>query len=179
MCLWYQRKSGDVIIFIGNMVIIVVCLVFMLFMEKIIKGVFCGDDSLLYFLKGCEFFDIQYIVNFMWNFEVKLFRKQYGYFCGRYVIYYDRGCIVYYDLLKLIFKFGVKYIKDWDYLEEFRRFFCDVVNLLNNCVYYMQLDDVVSEVYKIVFLGLFVYKSLVKYLFDKVFFRSLFIDGFC
>ena len=31
----------------------------------------------------------------MWNFEAKLFKKQYGYFCGRYVIHHDRGCIVY------------------------------------------------------------------------------------
>ena len=39
------------------------------------------DDSLLYFPKGCEFPDIQHTANLMWNFEAKLFRKQYGYFC--------------------------------------------------------------------------------------------------
>ena len=75
--------------------------------EKLIKGAFCGDDSLLYFPKGCEYPDIQQAANLMWNFEAKLFKKQYGYFCGRYVIHHDRGCIVYYDPLKLTYR-------DWE-----------------------------------------------------------------
>ena len=32
--------------------------------------------------KGCEYPDIQQAANLMWNFEAKLFKKQYGYFCG-------------------------------------------------------------------------------------------------
>ena len=87
--------------------------------------------------------------------------------------------IVYYDPLKLISKLGAKHIKDWDHLEEFRRSLCDVANSLNNCAYYTQLDDAVSEVHKTAPPGSFVYKSLVKYLSDKVLFRSLFIDGSC
>ena len=31
----------------------------------------------------------QQAANLMWNFEAKLFKKQYGYFCGRYVIHHD------------------------------------------------------------------------------------------
>ena len=176
-CIWYQRKSGDVTTFIGNTVIIAACLASMLPMEKIIKGAFCGDGSLLYFPKGCEFPDVQHSANLMWNFEAKLFKKQYGYFCGRYVIHHDRGCIVYYDPLKLISKLGAKHIKDWEHLEEFRRSLCDVAGSLNNCAYYTQLDDAVWEVHKTAPAGSFVYKSLVKYLSDKVLFRSLFIDG--
>lgn len=95
------------------------------------------------------------------------------------MIHHDRGCIVYYDPLKLISKLGAKHIKDWDHLEEFRRSLCDVANSLNNCAYYTQLDDAVSEVHKTAPPGSFVYKSLVKYLSDKVLFRSLFIDGSC
>ena len=176
-CLWYQRKSGDVTTFIGNTVIIAACLASMLPMDKAIKGAFCGDDSLLYFPKGCELPDVQQCANLMWNFEAKLYRKTYGYFCGRYVIHHDRGCIVYYDPLKLISKLGAKHIKDREHLEEFRRSLCDVASSLNNCAYYGQLDDAVGEVHKTAPPGSFVYKSLVKFLSDKVLFSSLFLDG--
>ena len=94
-CLWYQRKSGDVTTFIGNTVIVAACLASMIPMNKAIKAAFCGDDSLVYLPKGTELPDIQSAANLMWNFEAKLFRKTYGYFCGRYVIHHDRGAVVY------------------------------------------------------------------------------------
>lgn len=175
-CLWYQRKSGDVTTFIGNTVIIAACLSSMLPMDKLIKGAFCGDDSILYFPKGTEYPDIQSAANLMWNFEAKLFRKRYGYFCGRYLIHHDRGCIVYYDPLKLISKLGAKHVKDREHLEEFRRSLCDVAGSLNNCAYYTQLDDAIGEVIKTAPPGSFVFKSLVKFLSDKVLFQSLFLD---
>jgi len=175
-CLWYQRKSGDVTTFIGNTVIIAACLSSMLPMDSLIKGAFCGDDSILYFPKGSQFPDVQQCANLMWNFEAKLFRKKYGYFCGRYIIHHDRGCIVYYDPHKLISKLGAKHIKDREHLEEFRTSLCDVAGSLNNCAYYTQLDEAVSEVIKTAPPGSFVYKSLVKFLCDKRLFQSLFLD---
>ncbi len=48
VCLWYQRKSGEVTTFIGNTVIIGACFFSMLPMDSLIKGAFCGDDSFLY-----------------------------------------------------------------------------------------------------------------------------------
>ena len=99
-----SRKSGDVTTFIGNTIIIAACLSSMLPMERLIKGAFCGDDSILYSPKGTDFPDLQQGANLLWNFEAKLIRKRYGYFCGRYIIHHDRGCIVYYDPLKLISK---------------------------------------------------------------------------
>ncbi len=145
-------------------------------MDSLIKGAFCGDDSILYFPKGSQFPDVQQCANLMWNFEAKLFRKKYGYFCGRYIIHHDRGCIVYYDPLKLITKLGAKHIKDREHLEEFRTSLCDVAGSLNNCAYYTQLDEAVSEVIKTAPPGSFVYKSLVKFLCDKRLFQSLFLD---
>ena len=102
------------------------CLSSMLPMERLIRGAFCGDDSILYFPKGTDFPDIQQGANLLWNFEAKLFRKRYGYFCGRYIIHHDRGCIVYYDPLKLISKLCAKHIKNREHLEEFRTSLCDV-----------------------------------------------------
>lgn len=172
-CLWYQRKSGDVTTFIGNTIIIAACMASMLPMEKLIKGAFCGDDSVLYFPKGTAYPDIQQCANLMWNFEAKLFKKTYGYFCGKYIIHHDRGVIVYCDPLKLISKLGAKHIKDFDALEEFRVSLCDVSKSLNNCAYYTQLDEAIREVHKTAPSGLFVYRCLVKYLSDKNLFKQL------
>jgi len=83
---------------------------------------------------------------------------------------------VYYDPLKLISKLGAKHIKDREHLEEFRTSLCDVAGSLNNCAYYTQLDEAVSEVIKTAPPGSFVYKSLVKFLCDKRLFQSLFLD---
>jgi len=174
-CLWYQRKSGDVTTFIGNTVIIAACLASMLPMEKVIKAAFCGDDSLVYLPKGCELPDIQSCANLMWNFEAKLFKKTYGYFCGRYVIHHDRGAIVYVDPLKIISKLGAKHITDREHLEEFRVSLADVSKSLNNCAYYTQLDEAVREVHRTAPPGAFVYKCIVKFLSDKVLFKSLFL----
>lgn len=174
-CIWYQRKSGDVTTFIGNTVIIAACIASMLPMEKVIKASFCGDDSLIYLPKGTPLPDIQSGANLMWNFEAKLFRKTYGYFCGRYVIHHDRGAIVYVDPLKVISKLGAKHIKDWDHLEEFRVSMEDVCKSLNNCAYYTQLDQAIKEVHKTAPCGSFVYKCIVKYLSDKYLFKKLFI----
>ena len=74
--------------------IIAACLSSMLPMERLIKGAFCGDDSILYFPKGTDFPDIQQGANLLWNFEAKLFRKRYGYFCGRYIIHHDRDAAI-------------------------------------------------------------------------------------
>ena len=67
-----SKKEWVVTTFIGNTVIIAACLASMLPMEKIIKGAFCGDDSLLYFPKGCEFPDVQHSANLMWNFAAHI-----------------------------------------------------------------------------------------------------------
>ena len=56
-----------------------------------------GDDSLIYLPKGLEYPDIQATANLVWNFEAKLFRRKYGYFCGKYIIHHANGCIVYPD----------------------------------------------------------------------------------
>nr|ASC60202.1 RNA polymerase [Piper chlorosis virus] len=176
-CLWYQRKSGDVTTFIGNTIIIAACLASMVPMDKVIKAAFCGDDSILYIPKGIELPDIQTGANLMWNFEAKLFRKKYGYFCGRYIIHHDRGAIVYYDPLKLISKLGCKHIKDWEHLGEFRISLCDVSNTLNNCAYFGQLNDAIAEVHKTAVNGSFAFCSIVKYLSDKRLFKDLFLDG--
>jgi len=173
-CIWYQRKSGDVTTFIGNTVIIAACLASMVPMEKVIKGAFCGDDSILYLPKGTELPDIQSGANLMWNFEAKLYRKKYGYFCGRYIIHHDKGTIVYYDQLKLISKLGCKHIKDYDHLEEFRVSLCDVTKNLNNCAYFSQLDEAIAEVHKTAVNGSFAFCSIVKFLSDKRKFRELF-----
>ena len=132
-CLWYQRKSGDVTTFIGNTIIIAACLSSMIPMDKVIKAAFCGDDSLIYIPKGLDLPDIQAGANLTWNFEAKLFRKKYGYFCGRYVIHHDRGAIVYYDPLKLISKLGCKHIRDEVHLEELRRSLC--CSFVNCCFF--------------------------------------------
>jgi hypothetical protein len=173
-CLWYQRKSGDVTTFIGNTIIIAACLSSMIPMDKVIKAAFCGDDSLIYIPKGLDLPDIQAGANLTWNFEAKLFRKKYGYFCGRYVIHHDRGAIVYYDPLKLISKLGCKHIRDEVHLEELRRSLCDVTSNLNNCAYFSQLDEAVAEVHKTAVGGAFVYCSIIKYLSDKRLFKDLF-----
>nr|WGL40997.1 54 KDa protein [Odontoglossum ringspot virus] len=176
-CLWYQRKSGDVTTFIGNTVIIAACLASMIPMDKVIKAAFCGDDSILYIPKGLDLPDIQSGANLMWNFEAKLYRKRYGYFCGRYIIHHDRGAIVYYDPLKLISKLGCKHIKSLDHLEEFRISLCDVSSSLNNCAYFGQLNDAIAEVHKTAVNGSFAFCSIVKYLSDKNLFRTLFYNG--
>lgn len=176
-CLWYQRKSGDVTTFIGNTVIIAACLGSMLPMEKVIKGAFCGDDSVLYFPKGLDFPDIQSCANLMWNFEAKLYRKKYGYFCGRYIIHHDKGAIVYYDPLKLISKLGAKHIKDYDHLEELRVSLCDVACSLGNCAYFPQLNAAIKEVHKTAIDGSFAFNCVNKFLCDKFLFRTLFLNG--
>lgn len=174
-CLWYQRKSGDVTTFIGNTIIIAACLASLVPMESVIKGAFCGDDSVLYVPKHFDSGCIQSGANLMWNFEAKLYRKQYAYFCGRYIIHHDRGAIVYYDPLKLISKLGNKAIKDWVHLEEFRVSLSDVCKSLNNCAYYGQLNDAIREVHKTAPDGSFAFKCVVKFLSDKKLFRSLFV----
>jgi hypothetical protein len=174
-CLWYQRKSGDVTTFIGNTIIIAACLCTMIPMEKVIKAAFCGDDSVIYIPKGLDLPDIQAGANLMWNFEAKLYRKRYGYFCGRYIIHHDKGAIVYYDPLKLISKLGCKHIKDFDHLEEFRVSLADVTSSLGNCAYFGQLNDAIAEVHKTAVNGSFAFCSIVKYLSDKRLFRTLFI----
>jgi uncharacterized protein YodC (DUF2158 family) len=174
-CLWYQRKSGDVSTFIGNTVIIAACLCTMVPMEKVIKAAFCGDDSVIYIPRGLDLPDIQAGANLMWNFEAKLYRKRYGYFCGRYIIHHDKGAIVYYDPLKLISKLGCKHIKDLDHLEEFRVSLADVSSSLGNCAYFGQLNDAIAEVHKTAVNGSFAFCSIVKYLSDKRLFRTLFV----
>nr|AZF99047.1 orf2 [Ullucus tobamovirus 1] len=177
-CIWYQRKSGDVTTFIGNTVIIAACLASLVPMEKVIKAAFCGDDSLIYLPRGTDLPDIQSGANLMWNFEAKLFRKRYGYFCGRYIIHHDKGAIVYYDPLKLISKLGCKHITDWDHLEEFRVSLSDVCVSLTNCAYFGQLNDAIAEVHNTAVNGSFAFCCVVKYLSDKRLFRDLFFrDG--
>ena len=172
----YQRKSGDVTTFIGNTVIVAACLASMIPMNKAIKAAFCGDDSLVYLPKGTELPDIQSAANLMWNFEAKLFRKTYGYFCGRYVIHHDRGAVVYVDPLKLISKLGAKHITNYEHLEEFRISLVDVAKSLNNAAYYTMLDDAVREVHKTAPSVSFVCRAIVKFLSDKVLFRSLYLE---
>ena len=43
------------------------------------RYVFTGS-ALLTRILGCEYPDIQQAANLMWNFEAKLFKKQYGYY---------------------------------------------------------------------------------------------------
>lgn len=176
-CIWYQRKSGDVTTFIGNTIIIAACLASMVPMNKVVKAAFCGDDSLLYIPSGVDLPDIQSGANLMWNFEAKLYRKRYGYFCGRYIIHHDRGAIVYYDPLKLISKLGCKHIQDYDHLEEFRVSLHDVAKSLGNCAYYGQLNDAIAEVHKTAVNGSFAFCCIIKFLSDKRLFRSLFLDN--
>ena len=45
----------------------------------------------------------------------------------------------------------------------------------NNCAYYTQLDETVREVHRTAPPGAFVYKCIVKFLSDKVLFKSLFL----
>ena len=174
--IYYQRKSGDVTTFIGNSFIIAACVASILPLEKCVKAAFCGDDSLVYMPTGLEYPDIQSSANLVWNFEAKLFKKRFGYFCGKYIIHHKTGCIVYPDPLKLIGKLGAKNIMDWNHLEEFRVSLMDVSKSLFNSAYHHLLDDAIHEVFPQAGGCSFVINSICKYLSDKRLFRNLFIE---
>lgn len=173
----YQRKSGDVTTFIGNTIIVAACLASLLPMERCVKGAFCGDDSLLYFPPDVDTDDVQSKANLMWNFEAKLFIKNYGYFCGRYIIHHSSGVYVCYDPLKMISKLGAKNIKDYDHLEEFRVSLFDVGKCYGNCAYYGQLNSAIAENFPDAGDGSFCFSALYKYLSDRNLFKTLFVNG--
>lgn len=175
--LWYQRKSGDVTTFIGNTVIVAACLATLLPMEKCYKAAFCGDDSVVYMPSGLDYSNVQTNANLMWNFEAKLFKKKYGYFCGRFIIHHDKGAIVYYDPVKLISKLGIKHLRDEDHLEEFRTSLFDVAANYNNCAYFTQLSEAVREVFPNAGDGSFCFNTIYKYLSDIRLFKSLYYGG--
>ena len=77
--------------------------------------------------------------------------------------------------MKLISKLGNKSIKDFDHLEEFRVSLFDVCGSLCNCAYFPQLNEAVKEVHKAAVDGSFAFNCIVKFLSDKVLFRSLFL----
>lgn len=172
--IYYQRKSGDVTTFIGNTFIIAACVASMIPLSRCFKASFCGDDSLIYMPPNLEYPDIQATANLVWNFEAKLFKKRYGYFCGKYVIHHDKGCIVYPDPLKLISKLGNKSVESYEHLEEFRISLMDVAKPLFNAAYFHLLDDAIHEYFPSVGGSSFAINSLCKYLSDKWLFRSLF-----
>ena len=174
--IYYQRKSGDVTTFIGNSFIIAACVASILPLDKCVKAAFCGDDSLVYMPVGLEYPDIQTAANLVWNFEAKLFKKRFGYFCGKYIIHHKTGCVVYPDPLKLIGKLGAKNITDWNHLEEFRISLMDVSRSLFNSAYHHLLDDAIHEVFPHAGGCGFVINSICKYLSDKRLFRNLFIE---
>ena len=173
--IYYQRKSGDVTTFIGNTFIIAACVASMVPLSRSFKAAFCGDDSLIYMPPNLEYTDIQSTANLVWNFEAKLYRKKYGYFCGKYVIHHANGCIVYPDPLKLISKLGNKSLESYDHLEEFRISLMDVAKPLFNAAYFHLLDDAIHEYFPTVGGSTFAISTLCKYLSEKQLFRSLFI----
>jgi hypothetical protein len=176
--LWYQRKSGDVTTFIGNTVIVAACLATLIPLEKCFKAAFCGDDSVIYMPKGVDYSNVQANANLMWNFEAKLFKKKYGYFCGRYIIHHDRGAIVYYDPVKLVSKLGIKHLRDKEHMQEFRTSLADVTKNYSNCAYFKQLSEAVRENFPRSGDGSYCFKSIHKYLSDIRLFESLYYDGF-
>lgn len=173
--IYYQRKSGDVTTFIGNTFIIAACVASLVPLDRCVKASFCGDDSLVYLPKGFDYGELQVNANLAWNFEAKLFKKKYGYFCGKYVIHHNTGCIVYPDPLKLIGKLGAKNIISRAHLEEFRVSLLDVSKSLFNGAYHHLLDDAIHEVYPHAGGCSFAINSLCKYLGDKRLFTELFI----
>lgn len=174
--IWFQRKSGDVTTFIGNTIINAVAMSTLLPLEKCVKAAFCGDDSVVYLPKGTVVGDIQTKANLQWNFEAKLFKKHYGYFCGRFILPHSTGCIVYPDVLKVIAKLGTKDVTDWAHLEEVRVSMCDTYKQLGNSAYLDLLKVAMSEVYPSVTDLRFVVCTLWRYITDKVLFKSLFLD---
>ncbi|ABX57121.1 58 kDa protein, partial [Cactus mild mottle virus] len=175
--IWFQRKSGDVTTFIGNTFINAAAIATLMPLEHCIKAGFCGDDSVIYLPKGTPVGDVQAKANLEWNFEAKLYKKTYGYFCGRFIIPHSTGAIVYPDVLKVIAKLGAKDVKDFDHLEELRVSMCDTYKQLGNCAYVDLLYSAMTEVYPSVVDPRFAINTVWKYLTDKRLFKSC--HGFC
>lgn len=175
--LYYQRKSGDVTTFIGNTVIIAACVADLLPMNKCLKAAFCGDDSLVLMEKGGDYSMIQQEANLVWNFEAKLFiKKRHAYFCGKYVVFHDNGCVVFPDPLKLVGKLGIKALTSWEHCEEFRTSLCDVAKPFSSCEYFSLLDEAIQESFPNAGGGCFVYRALWRYLTNPHLFRTLFVS---
>lgn len=175
--IYHQRKSGDVTTFIGNTLIIAACVSSLLPIKDCIKAAFCGDDSVIYFKKGLDFSCVQSNANLMWNFEAKLFKKTYGYFCGKYIIHHSGGCIIYPDPLKLIQKLGNKSLTSREHAEEFRVSLCDVSRNLGNCAYFDLLDKAIAEVFKQAGGGSYAFNAFWKYITNPALFKNLYDDS--
>lgn len=172
--IWFQRKSGDVTTFIGNTFINAAAMASLMPLEHSFKAAFCGDDSVIYLPKGHAVGDVQSRANLEWNFEAKLYKKKYGYFCGRFIIPHSTGAFVYPDVLKVIAKLGAKDVRDYDHLEELRVSMCDTYKQLGNCTYLDSLSVAMTEVYpKVVDVRFAVY-CVWRYITDKTLFKSLF-----
>nr|QZZ63341.1 hypothetical protein [Leuven Virga-like virus 1] len=141
----YQRKSGDAFTFGGNTLHLMSVLALAVDMSKVRGAVFAGDDSGI-FMDGTLTLDTIDVFQNVFNLEAKLFKRQYLYFCSKFLVYDELWFFVP-DLVKLVSKLGRKDLRNFDHAEEYRVSLKDLLMDLNNKKVMQVLNEAINERY--------------------------------
>ncbi|QIJ70136.1 polyprotein [Dougjudy virga-like virus] len=126
----YQRKSGDPFTFLGNTLHLMATLAVAVDMRKIEAGVFAGDDSVLFSEDdiGLESIDI---LSTVFNLEAKLFKRNFPYFCSKFLIYDEKWYFIP-DLAKVVAKLGRMDLRNFDHMKEYYTSMKDLLSVYRN-----------------------------------------------
>jgi hypothetical protein len=129
----WQRRSGDILTYMGNTVVLLLSLSYCYDFEELELGLFSGDDSLLLFKENAKIVDISKQLGETFNLEAKLeMFKDSMYFCSKYLIYVEYAYRFVPCPLKLFTKLGRYDMFCKEHVEEYFISFVDNVKPLRN-----------------------------------------------
>lgn len=172
---FYQRKSGDPMTFLGNTLFLMCVLAFLLGDNlKNGFGVFAGDDSYM-FLK-CAVDETKFIRSCatLFNLEVKVLHYNYPYFCSKFMLPINDRWVCVPDMWKTIIKLGRNDLVNFTHVEEYRVSLMDNLRCLKFHHYWDEYAMALAERYRLGFLPVYIFPAVYSLICDSSSFSSLY-----
>lgn len=126
----FQRRSGDILTFIGNTLVTMALTVDAFDLSQAIGGVFGGDDSLVIFRDTADVTDTTERVTSVFNFMIKLEHFPSAVtFASKFLIYWENVWVLMPDAMKVITKLGRNDIRNKEHARLYYDSFCEVNSL--------------------------------------------------
>lgn len=175
---FFQRKSGDPMTFLGNTMFLMAVLASLLPSDmKDAFGMFAGDDSFLFLKNRPDTTDLVQRCSSVFNLEVKLLTYNTPYFCSKFLIPMDpEHWIVLPDPWKLVIKLGRNDLVNFEHVEQYR------VSLMDNLRNYFkrelheQYAAAVANRYKLNYQPIYIFDAICSLLFSKSRFAILYYE---